>query len=87
MNQTQSNDHREDLKSFFDGLIAKQDGVRPEDVTLEYVRECRKQPWYKRIRFDIGGDYGGYEVHGLRFYTEEEFEEMERRVDAQFAAL
>lgn len=85
--QGSSNGHREDLKAFFDDLIAKQDGVRAEDVGVEYVRERRKEPWYKRIRFDIGGDYGGYEVHGLKFYTEEEFEEMERRVDAQFAAL
>ena len=86
MASANSNGH-EDLKTFFGRLIAKRDGVKPEEVTLEYIRERRKEPWYKKIRFDIGSDYGGYEVHGLKFYTEEEMEEMERRVDEKFAAL
>ena len=78
---------RESLGDFFRRLIGERDNVTPDNVDLEYIRRRRSEPWYKRIRFNIGSDYGGYEVSGLRFYTEEEFEKIEEQVDEKFLKL
>jgi len=77
----------ESLDDFLKRIIAEQDGITPEEVTPEYIRKRQQAEWYKRLRYEIGSDYGGYETSGLKFYTQEELDEMEKRVDDKFAGL
>ncbi len=76
-------------------LIAEEDGVRPEQVTVEYIHEQREKFLYPITRYNIGGRYGGYVGVGmtpsssvqdrLRFFTREELGALAQSVDARMA--
>ncbi len=66
-------------------LIARREGVRPEDVTVEYIRLQRELRLYPTTRYNLSGTMGGYDPTGLLFLTRNEFDASERRVDAELA--
>jgi hypothetical protein len=47
-----------DLEKKLDALIAEADHVRPEDVTLEYVRQTRNRN--TNVTYDCSTMYGGF---------------------------
>jgi len=55
----------------FKELIAERTGVRPEDVTPEFIRERRKT---LKVEIEDGNDYGGWAHDGLEHLTDEEVE-------------
>jgi len=50
------------LEEKLDELIAKQDHIRPQDVTLEYIRRNRKEN--PTEKYDFSTHYGGYNKRG-----------------------
>jgi hypothetical protein len=64
------------LEKKLDDLIAQQDRVRPEDVTLEYIRKKRDQA--PNIDFEFSTNYGGYHRKGARVFTQRQALEMVR---------
>ena len=72
-------DGREDeggyLEAFLNKRIAELDGIRPEDVTVEYIRAQREQLYYPGTRLDVGSEYGGYDTTGLEVLTRDEIDE------------
>jgi hypothetical protein len=75
------------LEELLTRLIATQEGIRQDEVTVEYIHEQRKQHLYPTIRYDIGTEYGGYSTEGLKFFTQDELEDIEQQVDRQLAKL
>ncbi len=67
------------LEGFFKERIAVLNGVRPEEITPDYIEKRRaelyQQPGY-RIEFPT--NYGGYNTIGLRTPTPLELDEMAR---------
>lgn len=63
---------REDLGTFLKRLIAEVDEVKPEEVTVEYIREQRKK-LYRTLRFPC--------EEGLKSYTLDELDEIKREAD------
>ena len=61
------------LTEEFNALIAKQMGVRPEQVTDEFIARRRASRKRKPIEDDTN-HYGGKHTHGLRHLTDEEVE-------------
>ena len=59
------------LEKKLDALIAQQDHIQPEDVTLEHIREQRdKNPSYAaNVRYDFSTRYGGYVRASARLLT------------------
>lgn len=57
------------LTETFKKLIAERTGVRPEDVTAEFIRDRRKT---LQVEIDDGNDYGGWSHDGLEHLTDEE---------------
>jgi hypothetical protein len=55
------------LESELDELIARQENVRPDQVTLELIREKRETEVYPNARVDFSTNYGGHIATG-RFY-------------------
>jgi hypothetical protein len=78
---------REGLERFLERLIAQRDGVRPEDVTEEYIRRKRAERVYPIARFEIGSNYGGYDTTGLQVLTRAEVDEAEVRAQRAASAL
>lgn len=79
--------HAYSLDDLLRKLIAAQEGIDPEQVTVEYIRKQRERRFYPSTRYSIGSKYGGYDSTGLIFLTREELEAIERRVDAELAKL
>jgi hypothetical protein len=52
-------------------LIATRTGARPEDITAEFIRRCRKA---RKVILDHTNDYGGRCSDGLQHLTDEEVE-------------
>lgn len=52
-----------------DDLIAKQDHVSPNEVTLEYIRSRRESDIYPKANFNFNTKYGGYNRTRLRVLT------------------
>jgi hypothetical protein len=50
------------LEKKLDALIAREDHVQPEDVTLEYIRNQRKKN--VNLKYDFSTQYGGYNHKG-----------------------
>lgn len=46
------------LEEKLDALIASQDNVRPDEVTLEHIRQVRDQN--KKVTYDFSTRYGGF---------------------------
>jgi hypothetical protein len=78
---------REGLERFLERLIAERAGagVRPEDVTEEYIRDARAK---MRLTLGYASRYGGYNTTGLRVLTPDKEQEMRARFEkAQARAL
>lgn len=70
------------LEKTLDDFIAKIDGVRPEDVTLEYIRARRKEMYESPDhQFSNESEYGGYETEGLETQTPAEIALEAERAD------
>ncbi|MBR9701426.1 hypothetical protein GOV13_00725 [Candidatus Pacearchaeota archaeon] len=67
-----------DLETFFINEIAKIDGVKPEEVTVEYIRQQRVKRIYPNTRFKPG--------YGLYSFTGNEWDKIEVLAD-EFMAL
>jgi hypothetical protein len=80
MGELLKNRKGESLDSLFTRLIAEKEGVATEKITVEYIRQQREKRFYPFMRYDIGCDYGGYD-DDLHFYTRDEFDEIEKKVD------
>ena len=55
------------LEKKLDSLIAAQDHIRPEEVTLEHIRKTRDKN--QDIKYDFSTRYGGYNRRGRRVLT------------------
>ena len=67
--------------TFFDEIIASS-RVRPEDVTLEYIRARRKEMYESPDhQFSDESEYGGYETEGLETQTPAEIAAEAERAD------
>jgi hypothetical protein len=55
------------LEKELDELIARQENVRPDQVTLELIRDRRETEVYPNARLDFSTNYGGHIPTG-RFY-------------------
>jgi hypothetical protein len=65
------------LEKKLDALIAQQDHIQPEDVTLEHIREQRdKSP--AEIKYDFSTRYGGYVRASTRLLTPAQTREVVR---------
>lgn len=75
------------LEELFKRLIAARDGVRPEDVTGEYIRKQREDRLYPRTSYDIDSDYGGYDSSHLKVLSRRELDALESRSREKFEAV
>jgi hypothetical protein len=75
------------LEELLQELIAVQDGIRPEDVTVDYIQHQREKRFYPSTRYDIDSKYGGYDSRRMRFLSRDEFDSISDRVDAELARL
>lgn len=68
---------REDLAHYVVRLIAENEHVSPEHVTLEYIREKRDQEIYPHIHYAQTSQMGGYLMHdSLKTMSRRELEKM-----------
>jgi hypothetical protein len=65
--QQRSSHKMSGLEEKLDALIAKQDHVRPQDVTLEHIRQNRKE--HPAEKYDFSTHYGGYNKRGGKVWT------------------
>jgi hypothetical protein len=73
--------HKEDsLETLLQELIAAQDDVRPEDVTLDYIRSQREKRFYPTVRYETDSRYGGYDSRRLRSLSRNELDEVADQV-------
>jgi hypothetical protein len=70
------------LDRFLTELIAKQEGVRPEEVTMEYIRRQRETRFYPKARYIVTSPKGGYSTAGLRVRSRDENIALNERIDA-----
>jgi hypothetical protein len=68
-------------------MIADRQGIKPEDVTTSYIREQREKQLYKTTRYDIGSEYGGYDLTGLKVFTGNELDDIEKHADKFFSSI
>jgi hypothetical protein len=66
------------LDVFFTNLVAKKDSVPSDTVTSDYILKQRQKLIYPRATLDRGSDYGGYEGTGLKFRSQDEFNQLEK---------
>jgi hypothetical protein len=64
------------LEKKLDSLIAEQDHIRPEEVTLEYIRHKRDEN--PNTGYDFSTRYGGYNRRGKRVLTSSQSWELVR---------
>lgn len=58
------------LEKKLDALIAQHDHIQPEDVTLEHIRDQRKNDKsYANAKYDFSTRYGGYVRASRRVLT------------------
>ncbi len=69
------------MDNYLKQLIADKDGIKPEQVSVRYIHEQREKYLYKTKRYDIGSDYGGYELSGLTVLTGTELDEIDGRAE------
>lgn len=70
------------LEKKLDTLIAQQDNIRPEDVSLEHIRKQRDKN--VNVKYDFSTRYGGYNRRGGRVLTPSQSSAM---VDAAYRFL
>jgi hypothetical protein len=64
------------LEKKLDVLIAEQDHIRPQDVTLEHIQKVRDSN--TNVNCDFSTHYGGYNKSGKRVLTAAQASEMIR---------
>jgi len=64
----------ENIETYLTRLISEADGVRPEEVTVEYIRQQREKRIYPDTRFEPT-DYG------LFSFTRRELDKIEMLAD------
>ena len=57
------------LETLLRHLIAAQDGIRPEEVTIDYIQGRREKLFYPHTRYNMDSKYGGYDSRRLKFLT------------------
>lgn len=67
------------LQKRFKQLIADRDGIKPEEVTFEYIQRRREQDIYPKIKYRPTTN-DGYDLTGLKVRSRDEIAEVERRV-------
>jgi len=65
-------------------LIAERLGLRPEEITTEFMDRYLEEKVYPTVRFETGSALGGYDNSHLRVLTRTEFEEIRREADELF---
>lgn len=78
-------EERENLERFVVRLIAEQENVEPDDVTLDYIRRQRDNNVYPKMRFERSSQYGGYIVHDD--FVNYSRDEIKRLVKESFEGL
>ena len=68
-------------------LIAAQDGIRPEEVTIDYIQGKREELFYPTTRYNVDSQYGGYDSRRLKFLTRNEFDSIAKQVEEELARL
>ena len=58
--------------------IAQKEGIRPQDVTLEYTRAQREARFYPGMQYDVDSDPAKFDVQWPKFFTDEQMEDIER---------
>lgn len=69
-------------------LVAKEFGISPDEVTIDYIHRWRESSIYPAANFDFNGKYGGYRHAGLEVLTTNEIEAIIKTSEdflAQFA--
>ena len=69
------------LEDLFNILIAEEQHVNKEDVTVEFIMRQREKSIYPDTRFKSESGYGGYVNLGLASFTGNELKEIEVLVD------
>lgn len=76
-----------EMEEFLNQLIARTEGIRPEDVTSEYMRLQREWRFYPDMRYDIGSDPGMLNIQPPKFLTEHEMDAVEEHVERKLREL
>lgn len=63
-----------DLEKKLDALIAEEDHIRPEEVTLEYVRQSRAKN--ENISYDCSTLYGGFNRRNTKVLTAQQSKDV-----------
>jgi hypothetical protein len=57
------------LEKELDELIAREENVSPEDVTLEFIRKKRDEEVYPKAPVNLTMPHGGFVARARRFLT------------------
>jgi hypothetical protein len=68
-------------------LIAAQEGIRPEEVTTEYIHEQREARIYPAAKPNNGTTYGGYHAGRLRVFSRAEIDQLERDAEEKLREI
>ena len=75
------------LESLCQHLIALEEGLPDEEITLEHTRRVRQEKIDPVTRYCRGSAYGGYSSEGLIFLTLNEYKQVESSIDKIMAVL
>jgi hypothetical protein len=75
------------LREFFRNLIAKELNKRPDEVTLQFIVTDRQTRFYPSAVYSVGSSYGGYRADYLPVLSLNQFEALERHLDAAIQRL
>lgn len=68
----------ESLEDYLNRLIAEKDGIKPEEVTVEYIRQQREKR-FNDLRYDC--------PEGLICFTGNEWNKIEKIADKQMELI
>lgn len=77
----------ESLDEYLTRLISEKEGIKREEVTVEYMHQQRMNKIYPKAKFEIGSDYGGYDTTGLAVYSRDELDDIEKSVDKELKKI
>lgn len=77
----------EDLEALFTSLIAQDEHVEKDEVTVEYIRKRREKSFYPTTRYQTESTYGGNINVGLVSLTRKGSVELEILVDEIMARI